>query len=158
MDELSQHVQELFAKLLHSPGWKVAGAFCLALFGAYRPAILGIVIAFCADWGLGLIYAVLTKSVSSEKSLRGVIKALIYSGIILAGAQLSKATIPWLGIGAASLLDSLVLLTEVVSVMEKLEQLAVFFKVDIPWLHGLVRYLQQARDRNVEETIREKVG
>jgi phage-related holin len=158
MDELSRHVQELFAKLLHSPGWKVAGAFCLALFGAYRPAVLGIFILFIADWCLGLLYAFLTRSLSSDRSLRGVIKLLIYSGILLAGAQLSKATVAGLPLGTAlaSLIDGLVLLTEGVSVFEKLEQLANFFKVDIPWLRGMIRYLKQARDREVE--LREKVG
>jgi phage-related holin len=156
LEELLRHVQEILAKLVHSPGWKVVGAIFLAcvqaLFGDYRPALLSIFILYVTDWVLGLSYAINQHEVESNRLLRGAIKAVIYGNLLIVGAQLGKTL---LGTWLLGVIDSYILLTESVSVLEKLDKWARRYGVELPFLGRLIKYLRQQRDRTPDEFAKE---
>jgi phage-related holin len=148
LDELTSHIQELILKLFHSPWWKVAGALLLsltqALFGNYRPAILGIAILYALDWALGLGFAINQHEVESKRLLRGAVKAIIYGNLLIIGAQVGKTI---LGGWLLGVIDSYIILTESVSILENLDKWAHLYGMDLPFLDRMVLYLRQQRDR-----------
>jgi hypothetical protein len=155
LDDLINSIQEITLKLLHSPAWKVLCALALAclqaLFGSYRPTILGIVILYLADWSLGLGFAIRQREVASNRLLRGAVKAVIYGNLLIVGAQVGRAGM--LGVTLLGLIDSYILLTEGVSVLEKLDKWAHYYRIELPFLHRLIKYLRQQRDRSPEELV-----
>lgn len=162
MDDLWDNASDLLIKLLHSPGWKVAGASLLALlqtlFGdTMRPALSAIVILCVTDFILGFGFATVKHEWASNRLLRGAIKWVIYANLLLVGAQIAKINIlgtAFVGQAVAGLIDGYVVLTEAISVLEKVDKWAHLAGVKLIFLNRLIRYLKAARDRGPEELLK----
>lgn len=164
MDDLRDNIDnitDLLVKLVHSPGWKVAGASFLALlqtlFGDFRPALSAVIILCVTDFILGFGFATVRHEWSSNRLLRGAIKWAIYANLLLVGAQIAKINIlgaAFIGQAVAGLIDGYVVLTEAISVLEKVDKWAHLAGVKLIFLNRLIRYLKAARDRGPEELLK----
>lgn len=162
MNDLRDNITDLLVKLVHSPGWKVAGASFLALlqslFGdTMRPALSAIIILCVTDFLLGFGFATASREISSNRLLRGAIKWAIYANLLLVGAQIAKINIlgtAFVGQAVSGLIDGYVVLTEAISVLEKVDKWAHLAGVRLIFLGRLIRYLKATRDRGPEELLK----
>lgn len=151
MADLLRDVRDLIDNLLGSPGAKTLGAFLIGalnwLYGDLGPVHAAIGALILADWVSGLSYSVMARELSSSKGLRGVIKLGIYAGIFLVSAQVDRVQVvgPLLSGG----LLSTMILTESVSVLENLDQIARHTGIDMPVLRPLIERLSQSRTQEI---------
>jgi len=153
VQEILIDIKDLVVKLFDSPASKIVGAFLIGivqhLFGPHLlPVHTAIIILIACDWIFGLAYAVCRREVSSEKSMRGVLKLTLYGGVFIVSAQLAKVDIvgPLLGGGLAGV----VVVTEAVSVLENIDRLAQWKRIDLPFLQPLVRFLKQRQAEYIQ--------
>lgn len=153
MADIVRDVRDLIDNLLSSPGAKAAGAFFVSLFqwlyGDIGPVHAAMGALIVADWVSGLSYALMTRQLSSNKALRGVIKLGIYAGIFLVSAQVDRVQVigPLLSGG----LLSTMIITESVSVLENLDKIARHTGVDMPILRPLIERLSQSQSHKQAE-------
>lgn len=139
-------VRDLVFKLFESPLAKAAGAIAIGLaqhlFGPHLlPVHTAIIILIACDWIFGFTYAIWRREVSSPKSMRGVLKLTLYGGVFIVSAQLAKIDIVGPLLGGS--LAGVVVVTEAVSVLENIDRLARWKRIDLPFLQPMIRFLKQ---------------
>lgn len=141
-----QVFKDFFEKLINNPAIKIpAGLFLWVLrflFGpVFRAAYGAVAILFIVDFVTGYGYAWMDPEISpsSRKMFHGLIKLLIYAGLLFVGYQVSVVQF---GALLQSTIEMMIVLTEAKSVLENLQKIAKLKGVDIPFLEGLVALVQ----------------
>lgn len=150
MDDVVEYMKHTFTRLTELPEWKTLLGVFLAvgnfLFGDMRPALLAILVLFCMDFLTGFAYAIMRKNIESKSLVRGAIKLTIYGNLLIVANMFSQAELIGIGIVIASVIDSYIMITEAVSVVENLDKIACLWGVELPWLRTLIKYLRRKID------------
>lgn len=141
-----QVFKDFFEKLIDNPAIKIPAGFILwvlrFLFGpVFRAAYGAVAILFIVDFVTGYGYAWMDPEISpsSRKMFHGLIKLLIYAGLLFVGYQVSVVQF---GALFQSTIEMMIVLTEAKSVLENLQKIAKLKGVDIPFLEALVTLVQ----------------
>ena len=157
MADIWQDIRGLVTNLFDSPTWKSIGVLLLGLvhqlFGkTFTPIHSAVITLVALDWIAGLSYAVMSRQVSSSKSLRGVVKLTIYGVVFVVGAQLDKIQV--VGSFLNGSLAGVIVLTEAVSVLENTDKIARYRGIDLPWLEPVIQILRQSGDAKLARQSR----
>lgn len=145
-----QVFKDFFEKLIDNPVIKIPAGFFLYtfrfLFGPVRAAYGAVAILFIADFITGYAHAWMNPEISpsSQKMFHGLIKLLIYAGLLFVGYQVSVVQF---GALLQSTIEMMIVLTEAKSVLENLQKIAKLKGVDIPFLDALVTLVQGKIDK-----------
>jgi len=146
-----QTFKEFLEKILDNPAIKVSAGFLLwvlqFLFGpVFRAAYGTVAILFIADFITGYSYAWMNPEITPEsrKMFRGLIKLLIYAGLLFIGYQVSTVQF---GTLLQSTIEMMIVFTEAKSVLENLQKIAKFKGVEIPFLDTLLILVQGKIDK-----------
>lgn len=147
------YIREFFIKLLDFPAVKaITGVFLVILkllFGGYRPTLGAILVLFVLDFILGFGLAMRNHDVESRRLLRGVTKLLVYGGLICVGYQLSHIAIA--GLMVSGFLDAMILISEGISVLEKIDKWCDATGREIAFLDPLIAALKQRKERMLDQ-------
>lgn len=146
-----QVFKDFVEKLLDNPVIKIPAGFFLYvlrfLFGSvFRAAYGAVAVLFIADFVTGYSYAWMNPEISpdSRKMFHGLIKLLIYAGLLFVGHQVSVVQF---GALLQSTFEMMIVLTEAKSVLENLQKIAKFKNVEIPLLDMLIALVQGKIDK-----------
>lgn len=146
-----QVFREFFEKLIDNPVIKIPAGFFLYvlrfLFGpVFRAAYGAVAVLFIVDFATGYGYAWMNPEISpsSRKMFHGLIKLLIYAGLLFVGHQVSVVQF---GALLQSTFEMMIVLTEAKSVLENLQKIAKFKNVEIPLLDMLIALVQGKIDK-----------
>jgi hypothetical protein len=161
-NQFIDNMWDVVVKLVHGPAWKwtvsaAVGLFAVLFGTKVHPILTAAFVCYCFDWFLGVGYGLITRSLSSSKSLRGVIKFLVYGGVILVAEQLTRIRLIGIdgGLMIEGVIHTLILVTEAQSNVENLGKICDHFGVDIPWLKLLGHFLEEQRDRELKKLAEE---
>jgi phage-related holin len=147
------YIKDAAVKLWQCPALKTlfAGVIFVVrlLWGNYRPAMGAIFILFVLDFILGFGLAAKKHGIESPKLLRGGAKLLIYGVLLSVSYQLSL--VPLIGSIISSAVDGYIMVTEGISVMEKIDKWCEALGMEKTLLDPIIKFLKQKRDRIVEE-------
>jgi phage-related holin len=106
------------------------------------------------DWGLGSLCAWLDKAdaVRSRRWYHALIKAILYSGVLFVGYQLRTVKVLYIGISINTGLQTVVLMTEGLSVLENLNKLGKqVLGQEVPFLSQMVKIVRGRQDKLIAE-------
>ena len=121
------------------------------LFGpSIRPALVGVLVLFFLDLGLGIWIAWLnpTDQVRSESIRLSFVKLLLYLIVIAVGRQMALAA----GIAGAmiqGILEALAGGTEALSVLENVDVLGQWLGYEIPWLRRVINAIRGRQEKTL---------
>lgn len=154
------YIRDIIAKVWQYPAVKFCVGAVLGLskllFGVYRPAYGAVLVLFGLDFLLGFGWALRYEGADSHKGLRGISKLLVYGVLLIVGRQLS--IIPVIGPVISGMIDGLIMLTEGISVLEKIDKWGTSCGREIALVKPILALLQQRRKRIVDDAIEKKAG
>lgn len=137
-----QVFREFFEKILDNPVIKILAGFFLwvlrFLFGpVFRPAYGAVAMLFIGDTITGYSYARMNPEITpnSRKMFHGLIKLLIYAGLLFIGNQVSVVRF---GSLLQSTIEMMIVITEGISILENIKKIANLKGLDIPFLNILI--------------------
>jgi phage-related holin len=105
------------------------------------------------DWITGTLKAVVARRVNSDAGVRGIVKSFLYLGVLLIALNLSGASgllFGWLDDVVAVMLIT----TELVSVLENLDELATQYQIDAPMIRVVLDVARRYLKRKVDDATR----
>lgn len=131
------------------------GAIFTYLFGDITPALIAIFTLYIIDWITGFTAAMTAgRGVGSRPMLHGFIKTLVYLILISISYQFTKIDVSPI-INSLSLMvcggiQFLIILCESISIVENLDTICNHFKVELPVLKYIAKYLLKNRKKLTE--------
>lgn len=117
---------------------------------AMTPSLLqSAILLLTIDWITGTWKGFALKRVNSDAGVRGVVKSFLYLGILGMSMNLAAASslFQWLD----DLVAVMVILTEAISVLENLDELAHVYRVEAPLISQLLEVVRRYLKRKVED-------
>ena len=134
--------KEFLQKIVESPTIKVLAGFFLwflrLMYGpVFRPAYGAVAMLFIGDTITGYSYARMNPEITpnSRKMFHGLIKILIYAGLLFIGNQVSVVRF---GSLLQSTVEMMIVITEGISILENIKKIANLKGLDIPFLNILI--------------------